>query len=152
MFYAVWFNMLKSDEYTETHLVPIVLQYGWVCFKESYMKRSLDSDLEKRSWHFITRIASAVQCHFLLSGQYDCNVLRFSIVSKIALWRCYLNFFVFLLVRSCLLITLIRCLNSTGLLCSVVKCLIVSGRCARRTKEGTDIVIYWAVQGLCLES
>ena len=33
-----------------------------------------------------------------------------------------------------------QCYNSTGLLCSVVKCLIVSGRCARRTKEGTDIV------------
>ena len=49
MFYAVWFNMLKSDEYTETHLVPIVFQYGWVRFKESYMKRSLDSDLEKRA-------------------------------------------------------------------------------------------------------
>ena len=45
----MWFNMLKSDEDTETHLVPIVLQYGWVRFKESYMKRSLDSDLEKRS-------------------------------------------------------------------------------------------------------
>ena len=62
-------------------------------------------------------------------------------LSKIALWRCSLN--VFLLVRSCILITLIRCLkcyNSTGLLCSVLKCLIVSGRCARRTKEGTDIV------------
>ena len=31
----------------------------------------------------ITRIANAVQRHSLLSGHYDCNVLRFSIVRNV---------------------------------------------------------------------
>ena len=34
------------------------------------------SDIHKN----IARIAYAVQCHSLLSGHYDCNVFRFSIV------------------------------------------------------------------------
>ena len=69
-------------------------------------------------WSNIARIANAVQCHSLLSGRYDCNVLRFSIVrnvivivfvsvflfshqsdqmcqrskvSKTALWRCSIS-------------------------------------------------------------
>ena len=68
-------------------------------------------------------------------------------VSRIALFRCSQNVFVFVivfvfvfvivfvLVRSCLLITLIKCLKghkSLGSLCSVVKTLIVSGN--RATK------------------
>ena len=82
---------------------------------------------------------------------------------KKSLWRCSLNvfvivfvfvfvfvfmfvfmfLFVFLLIRSCLLITLMRCLKChkcLGSLCNyinVVKCLIVSG--ARRTDGPTDI-------------
>ena len=69
-------------------------------------------------WSNIARIANAVQCHSLLSGHYDWNVLRFSIVrnvdnfttnntanhigvwhlnadnfSRIAIWGCSLNVF-----------------------------------------------------------
>ena len=31
----------------------------------------------------IARIANAVQCHSLLSGHYDCNVLMFAIVRNV---------------------------------------------------------------------
>ena len=59
---------------------------------------------------------------------------------------CLCQIMVFLMVRSCLLITLIKCLKghmSLGSLCSVVKTLIVSGN--RATNQERDNESYWAV-------
>ena len=134
-------------------------------------------------WENTTMIANAVQGYSLMSGHYDCQDLGFSIVwnvfmftkvhwlglstlpkrlkfskwvSRIALWRCSLNifdfviFFVFvfvfefLLVKSCVIITLIKSFKghkSLGSLCSVT--LIVSG--ALPSKGRTDEVNYWVV-------
>ena len=80
--------------------------------------------MEKETFSFrhCPSIANAVQCHSLLSGHYDCNVLRFSIVRNVKYHQWLkglksLNVFVivfvfvvvFLLVTSCFLITLIKC-------------------------------------------
>ena len=85
-----------------------------------------------------------------MSPHHSDQMSQRSQVSKIALWCSSLNVFVFvivivfvfvlvivfLLVRSCLIITLIKCLKghkSLRSLCSVVKTLIVSG--VRRTNQ-----------------
>ena len=88
-------------------------------------------------------------CHCLFYGQvmspnHSDQMSQRSTVSKIPFCRFSLNVFVavFLLVRSCLLITLIRCLichKRPGSLCSGLKFPIVS--CAR----ARDIVTYRAV-------
>ena len=86
-------------------------------------------------------------------------------VSRIALWRCSLNVFVFvivnvfvivfvivfLLVRSCLLITLIKCLKghkSLGSLCSVVKTLIVSGAIPTGGWTRSPIQLLWTAKNV----
>ena len=48
----------------------------------SFRHRGDDKD-QKNTCSNIARTANAVQCHSLLSGHYDCNVLMFSIVRNV---------------------------------------------------------------------
>ena len=93
---------------------------------------------------------NAVQCHSLLSGHYDCNVLMFAIVRNVYNFATSLGLsfegVVFVLVRSCFLITLIKCLK--GHMC-------LGSLCLFRNQNVCDCVghsVTGAVLRLCLDS
>ena len=93
-------------------------------FSSLWSNVSKVTSLWDRSFKVLSECICLCQCHCL------------------CLCLCHCLFF----VRSCLLITLIKCLKghkSLGSLCSVVKTLIVSG--ARPSKGPRDKVTYWAV-------
>ena len=152
--------MLSSVTF-KCQVTMIVMNSGSQLSEMSTISHKLTSHVTSMSWSLYLSL-SMVFCQFLSPYHSDqisprsqdhtsLTLLFFWCFLKwICLCRClclvFVFFIVFFLVRSCLLITLIKCLKghkSLGSLCSVLKTLIVSG--AQGTDQGTDKVTYWAV-------
>ena len=98
-----------------------------------------------------------------MSSHHSDQMSQRSQVSRVALWWSSLNVFVsvivfvfvfvfvivFFLVRSCLLITLIKCLKGhkfLGSLCNILKTLIVSGVRPRDQGTRSTIELFWTAK------